>query len=136
MLGLLESVLERLDLLLEALYFLRRKALFIVGKRQGRGGRGRPLESFSEREPRVRLRGYPSVASLWVWRRADEQRHSLIWRRGAVDPGRRINRKLRHSAAFRLKSHEPSSETLVNYAVARFKYKGEPTCSPPPSSGA
>jgi hypothetical protein len=53
MLGLLESVLKGFDLLLEALYFLRRKALLLVGKRRRRGGRGRPLESFAERESRV-----------------------------------------------------------------------------------
>ena len=78
MFGLLENVLERFDFLLEALYLLRRKTLFIVGKRQRRGGRGRPLESFSERESRVRLRGYPLVTSVWVWRRADEQRHAFV----------------------------------------------------------
>lgn len=33
MLGLLESVPEGFDLLLEALYLLRRKALFLVGER-------------------------------------------------------------------------------------------------------
>jgi hypothetical protein len=71
--GLLEGVLDGFDFLLEVLYLLRRKALFLISEHQRRGGRGYPLRGSSKRETRVRVREYPSVATMWVRGRTDEQ---------------------------------------------------------------